>query len=146
MFLACKTFTEEDRADEEFLYLTKNMIVHNASNPFVIHHETHFIEKVVNARHKLLITMGKDRTLDENMENSQVAYFIKIWDFMSLVEGTSKGCKFLDTLLLLMKEKMLIAYSLFLKQICCSCRPIKPVIRLERRHYLGKTSPTRTIA
>lgn len=45
----------------EFLYLTKNMVVHNASNPFMMHHESLYIEKVVNNRHKLLFSMGKDR-------------------------------------------------------------------------------------
>ena len=37
------------------------MVVHNASNPFIMHHENLYIEKVVNNRHKLLFSMGKDR-------------------------------------------------------------------------------------
>ena len=96
LFLARKYNPEDNMPVGEFLYLTKNMIVHNASNPFMIHHESFYIEKVVNARHKLLFTMGKDRLLNENRQIEEEAYFIKIWDFMSLVEGTSPGCKWLS--------------------------------------------------
>ena len=70
------------------------MVVHNPTNPFVIHHESLYIEKVVNPRNKLLFTMGKDHTFNESKQISEEAFFIKIWDFMALVEGTSPGCKF----------------------------------------------------
>ena len=62
LFLARK-YSQEDTSQPigEFLYLTKNMVVHNASNPFMMHHESLYIEKVVNNRHKLLFSMGKDR-------------------------------------------------------------------------------------
>ena len=93
LFLARKKFQGDDERSDEFLYLTKNMVVHNPSNPFVIHHESLFIKKVVNSKHKLLFTMGRDRTFNENMQVAEEANFIKIWDFMSLVEGTLPGCK-----------------------------------------------------
>ena len=63
LFLARK-YNGEDPIGE-FLFLTKNMIVHNAQEPFMIHHESMFLEKVVNARHKLLYTMGKDMRFNE---------------------------------------------------------------------------------
>ena len=93
LFLARKYNAEDSQPCGEFLYLTKNMVVHNAANPFMIHHEAFYIEKVVNANHKLLFTMGKDRQLSETGQVEEEAYFIKIWDFVSLVEGTSPGCK-----------------------------------------------------
>ena len=93
LFLARKYSSEDNQPIGEFLYLTKNMVVHNASNPFMMHHESLYIEKVVNNRHKLLFSMGKDRQQNENRQIEEEAYFIKIWDFMSLVEGTSQGCK-----------------------------------------------------
>ena len=93
LFLARKYNAEDSQPCGEFLYLTKNMVVHNAANPFMIHHEAFYIEKVVNASHKLLFTMGKDRQLSETGQVEEEAYFIKIWDFVSLVEGTSPGCK-----------------------------------------------------
>ena len=92
LFLGSKYVDNSDHS-VEYLYLTKNMVVHNASNPFMIHHQSHFIQKVVNNRHKLLITMGKDRQYNESGGFEEEALFIKIWDFMSLVEGTSPGCK-----------------------------------------------------
>lgn len=60
LFLARKYNAEDNQPCGEFLYLTKNMVVHNASNPFMLHHESFYIEKVVNSRHKLLFSMGKD--------------------------------------------------------------------------------------
>lgn len=48
---------------------------------------------MVNVRHKLLFTMGKDCLFNELRQPEEQAYFIKIWDFMSLVEGTEIGCK-----------------------------------------------------
>lgn len=60
----------------------------------MLHHESFYIEKVVDSKHKLLFSMGKDNFLDENRNPAEEAYFIKIWDFMSLVEGTSPGCKY----------------------------------------------------
>lgn len=65
LFLARK-YSADDSAQGEYLFLTKNMVVHNASNPFMIHHESYYIEKVVNSKHKLLFTMGKDQQLNEN--------------------------------------------------------------------------------
>ena len=90
LFLARK-YAEDGQEAGEYLYLTKNMVVHNAFN---IHHESLYIEKVVNPKHqhKLLFTMGKDILINESNQVEEEAYFIKIWDFMSLVEGTS-GCK-----------------------------------------------------
>ena len=93
LFLARKYSAENNEACGEYLYLTKNMVVHNAQNPFMIHHESLYIEKVVNHRHKLLFTMGKDCTFNEDRQPEEQAYFIKIWDFMSLVESTEAGCK-----------------------------------------------------
>jgi len=65
LFLARK-YSADGSAQGEYLFLTKNMVVHNASNPFMIHHESYYIEKVVNSKHKLLFTMGKDQQLNEN--------------------------------------------------------------------------------
>ena len=92
LFLARK-YSEDNAIMGEYLYLTKNMVVHNPESPFMIHHESLYIEKVVNPRHKLLYTMGKDFLYNENREREEEAYFIKIWDFMSLVENTEAGCK-----------------------------------------------------
>ena len=94
LFLARKYNGVSDEPVGEYLFLTKNMIVHNAQEPFMIHHESCFLEKVVNARHKLLYTMGKDLRFNEENQPDEQAYFIKIWDFMSLVEGTEQGCKY----------------------------------------------------
>lgn len=93
LFLARKYNGVSEEPVGEYLFLTKNMIVHNAQEPFMIHHESCFLEKVVNARHKLLYTMGKDMRFNEDNQPEEQAYFIKIWDFMSLVEGTEHGCK-----------------------------------------------------
>jgi len=93
LFLARKYSAENMEHFSEYLFLTKNMVVHNAQNPFMLHHEALYIEKVVNERHKLLFTMGKDCIYNEDHSVDEYAYFIKIWDFMSLVEGTEKGCK-----------------------------------------------------
>ena len=101
LFLARKYSAENNEPVGEYLYLTKNMVVHNAQSLFMVHHESFYIEKVVNARHKLLFTMGKDKQYDENREIQEEAYFIKIWDFMSLVESTSPGCKYINSLVIL---------------------------------------------
>ena len=93
LFLARKYNAQDNQPEGEYLYLTKNMVVHNAENPFMVHHESMYIEKIVNNRHKLLFTMGKDRQISDNGQIEEEAYFIKIWDFMSLVESTSPGCK-----------------------------------------------------
>ena len=108
------------------------MVVHNASDPFMIHHESLYIEKVVNSRHKLLFTMGKDRALNENRQVSEEAYFIKIWDFMSLVEGTAAGCKFATILLVL----LMAHFCLNIFRLATS--NLWP----ERRHNLGETQDT----
>ena len=108
LFLARKYNAEDSQPCGEFLYLTKNMVVHNAANPFMIHHEAFYIEKVVNANHKLLFTMGKDRQLSETGQVEEEAYFIKIWDFVSLVEGTSPGCKCATNLSAISKMETLI--------------------------------------
>ena len=97
LFLARKYNAGEDSPCGEFLYLTKNMMIHNFDQTFQIHHESFYIEKVVNARHKLLFSMGKDRQISEGGQIEEEAYFIKIWDFMSLVESTSPGCKYSST-------------------------------------------------
>ena len=89
LFLARK-YSLENTPIGEHLYLTKNMQVHNS---FMIHHESLYIEKVVNFDRKFLFTMGKDYCLDENKERTDWAYFIKIWDFLQLIGGGSQGCK-----------------------------------------------------
>ena len=61
LFLALKYNAIDNQPCGEYLYLTKNMVVHNSDSPFMVHHESMYIEKVVNNRHKLLFTMGKDR-------------------------------------------------------------------------------------
>ena len=38
--------------------------------------------------------MGKDYRFNEENQPEEQAHFIKIWDFMSLVEGTEIGCKY----------------------------------------------------
>lgn len=93
LFLARKYAAGQEQHVGEYLFLTKNMIVHNAQDPFMVHHEACYLEKVVNARHKLLFTMGKDYRFNEENQPEEQAHFIKIWDFMSLVEGTEVGCK-----------------------------------------------------
>jgi len=118
LFLARKYSQEDQQPIGEFLYLTKNMVVHNASNPFMMHHESLYIEKVVNNRHKLLFSMGKDRQLNENRQIEEEAYFIKIWDFMSLVEGTSQGCKYSLKSLLSSQQHACVQ---FVYKIDCDC-------------------------
>lgn len=61
LFLAQRYNPGEEEPFGEFLYLTKNMVVHNSAEPFMIHHESLYIEKVVNSKHKLLFSMGKDQ-------------------------------------------------------------------------------------
>ena len=93
LFLARKYNAGEETPCGEFLYLTKNMLVQQVESTFMIHHESMYIEKVVSNGHKLLFSMGKDRHF-EGGQIAEEAFFIKIWDFMSLVESTSPGCKY----------------------------------------------------
>ena len=94
LFLARKYSQENPDVCEEYLYLTKNMVV---KNMIMIHHESLYIEKVVNNRvnhrQSLLFSMGKDFYYNESRERDDEAYFIKIWDFKSLIESEEDGCK-----------------------------------------------------
>ena len=57
----------------------------------MIHHQTLYIDKVVNNGMKLLYTFGIDCGLNENGELQDKAYVIKIWDFTQLVGESCKS-------------------------------------------------------
>lgn len=86
MFLGRETYGD-DGETAEFLYLTKSMEI---SQKWMIHHQTLYIDKVVNSSMKLLYTFGIDCGFNENGEMQDKAYVIKIWDFTQLVGMSCK--------------------------------------------------------
>jgi len=74
----------------------------------MIHHQTLYIDKVVNNGMKLLYTFGIDCGLNENGELQDKAYVIKIWDFTQLV---GDSCKSLQASYLLCRRRRRRAYG-----------------------------------
>lgn len=53
----------------------------------MIHHNTVYIDKVINFDMKFLFTVGIDQCKLENGSIQEQQYFIKIWDLQALISG-----------------------------------------------------------
>lgn len=73
----CKEKVDEEQ-EIEYLLSTKSMEI---QKKFMIHHQTYYVDKVVNAQMKLLYSFGLDAAFNENGEMQDKAFVIKIWDF-----------------------------------------------------------------
>jgi hypothetical protein len=73
----CKEKVDEEQ-EIEFLVSTKSMEI---QKKFMIHHQTYYVDKVVNAQMKLLYSFGLDAAFNEDGEMQDKAFVIKIWDF-----------------------------------------------------------------